>query len=139
MKFNLKFAVLTVASLVTAGTSFAQSNGVVARVPFAFAVGDKVLPAGTYTVSAKSSQVLEIRNHDQGTSAFSLSRPDSRKSGGGGKLVFHKYAGDRYFLSEILCDAAEMNVQLFASKREKRAQVQEAWLHTNSEVLVAAR
>ena len=54
-------ALLAIANLAMAGTSFAQSNGVAAKVPFPFAVGDKVLPAGSYTLQAK----LLARAHDQ--------------------------------------------------------------------------
>ncbi len=41
------------------------------------------------------------------------------KSPNGGKLVFHRY-GSQYFLSEILCDQASMDVQVPASKTERR-------------------
>jgi hypothetical protein len=63
-----------------AGTSLAQSNGVEAKVPFPFAVGDKVLPAGSYTITPKSSQLLVIKNRDRTASALSLFQEDEKKS-----------------------------------------------------------
>jgi hypothetical protein len=137
MKRITAIALLAIANLVMAGTSFAQSYGVAAKIPFPFSVGDKVLPAGSYTIREKSS-LLMIKNRDQSAAALSLFHEDGKKSPNGGKLVFHKYAGE-YFLSEILSDSAEMHVQLPTSKREKRAQLQQARLSTSSETLVAAR
>jgi hypothetical protein len=138
MKRITAIALLAIANLVMAGTSFAQSNGVAAKVPFPFAVGDKVLPAGYYTITPKSSHVLMIRNRDQNAAAVSLVQEDGKRSPNGGKLVFHKYAG-QYFLSEILCDRADMHAQLPTSKREKMVQLQQARLSTTGETLVATR
>jgi hypothetical protein len=131
-------ALFAIANFVMAGTSFAQSNGVAAKVPFSFAVGDKVLPAGSYTLKSKSSHVLMIKNRDQSASALILFHEDGNRSPNGGKLVFHKYGGE-YFLSEVLSDNAGMHAQLPESKREKTVQLQQARLGTSSETLVAAR
>jgi hypothetical protein len=139
MKRITAIALLAIANLAMAGTSLAQSNGVEAKIPFAFAVGNKVLPAGTYTIKPTSPQVILISDRYQTVSAFSLVNQDSTKSPNGGRLVFHKYAG-QYFLSQILCDTANMNLELPASKREKTAQLQQARLGTSGgQTLVAAR
>jgi hypothetical protein len=131
-------ALLAIANLAMAGTSLAQSNGVRAKVPFAFAVGNTVFPAGIYTITSQSSQVIMIKNLDQPVAALSLAHQDGNKSPNGGKLVFHRYAG-QYFLSEILCDTANMNLAIPTSKREKTAQLEQARLGTSGETLVAAR
>ena len=60
MKRITAFALLAMANFALAGTSYAQSNGVRAQVPFAFTVGDKVLPAGNYTIRSETPQVIEI-------------------------------------------------------------------------------
>jgi hypothetical protein len=138
MKRISAIALLAIANFALAGTLFAQSNGVQAKIPFDFTVGNKVLPAGTYTIKSESPQVIIIKNHDHpGNSAFSLVNRSSDKSPDGGKLLFQKY-GTQYFLSEILCDSAEMNLTVPASKREKRAQLQQAGLNISSTTLVAA-
>jgi hypothetical protein len=138
MKRISAIALLAIANLAMAGTALAQSNSVKAKVPFDFTVGDKVLPAGTYTIKPNSSNVIMIRNYDQPIASVSLVHPDGRRSPNDGTLVFHKYGG-RYFLSEIFCDSADMNVELPVSKREKTAQLQQARLGTSSNTLVAAR
>jgi hypothetical protein len=139
MKRITAIALLAIANFALAGTSFAQSNGVEAKVPFAFTVGNTSLPAGTYTIKFDSAQLLMITNNAQHRStALSLYDRDGRKSSNGGQLLFHKY-GSQYFLSEILCDYADMNLKIPDSTKEKKVRLQQAGLVTSSETLVAAR
>ena len=140
MKRTTAITLLAIANLAMAGTSFAQSNGVRATVPFDFTVGSKLLPAGTYTIApaTENKSVIVIRSHDKAFAALSLVHQDDNKSPNEGKLLFHKYGG-QYFLSEILCDRADMNVELPTSKREKRAQLQQATLQSSSQTEVAAQ
>jgi hypothetical protein len=140
MKRTTAIALIAMANFALAGTSFAQSNGVRATVPFDFTVGSRLLPPGTYTIERESrnANVIMIRNHDKPIATLSLVHQDGNKSPNGGKLLFHKYGG-QYFLSEILCDQAGMNVELSPSKTEKRAQLQQATLKPSSETVVAAK
>jgi hypothetical protein len=140
MKRTTAIALIAMANFALAGTSFAQSNGVRATVPFDFTVGTKLLPSGTYTIEKESTNahVIVIESHDKPIAVLSLVNSDSNKSPNGGKLLFHKYGG-QYFLSEILCDRVGMNVELTPSKTEKRAQLQQATLKPDSETVVAAQ
>ena len=138
MKRITAIALLAIANFAMAGTSFAQSNGVRANVPFDFTVGDKLLPAGTYIIKAQSDHVIVIKNHDKPIAALSLVNGADNRSPNGGKLKFHRY-GSQYFLSEILCEQANMNLQVPTSKTEKRTALQEANLRARGETLVAAR
>jgi hypothetical protein len=138
MKRIAAIALFTIASFVTAGKVMAQDHAVRATVPFDFTVGDKLLPSGTYTITSDSANVIMIRNRDKHVAILSLASYESNESRNGGKLVFDKY-GDQYFLHEILCQSAEMNMSLPISKQEKRARVQEAMLNSNSQVFIAAK
>ena len=138
MKRITAVVLVAIANLAMAGTTFAQSNGVRATVPFAFTVGDKLLPSGTYTIQESSSHVIVIRSHDKPISALTLVNHSDHKAANGGKLLFHRY-GDRYFLSEILCDQANLDVQIPFSKAETRTRLQQAALSSSSQVYVAAR
>jgi hypothetical protein len=132
-------ALLAIANFAMAGTSFAQSYEVRAKVPFDFTVGDKSLPAGAYTIGLLPHQMIMIRNQDHPReSALSLVNHASGRTQNGGKLVFQKYGG-QYFLSEILCDSAKINLTVLPSKREKRAQLQQARLNMSGTTLVAAQ
>jgi hypothetical protein len=140
MKRTAAIALIAMANFVLAGTSFAQSNGVRATVPFDFTVGTKLFPPGTYTIQKKSmnANVILIESHDKPIATFYPVNPDGNKSPNGGKLLFHKYS-DQYFLSEILCDQADMDVEIPPSKTEKRAQLQQATLNSSSQTVVAAK
>jgi hypothetical protein len=131
-------ALLAIANFALAGTSFAQSNGVRANVPFDFTVGDKLLPAGTYTIKETSDHLIMVQNHDKPITALVLVNGVSNNSQDGGKLMFHRY-GSQYFLSEILCDQADMDLQVPQSKTEKKTALQEAKLRARTETFVAAR
>jgi hypothetical protein len=139
MKRTTAIALIAMANLALAGTSFAQSNGVRATVPFDFTVGNKLLPSGNYTIKQETSRhMIVIRSHDKPIAALSLVNQDGNKSPNGGKLLFHRYGG-QYFLSEILCDRADLNVEIPRSKTEKRAQLQQATLNSSSQTVVAAQ
>jgi hypothetical protein len=138
MKRITAIVLVAIANFAMAGTSFAQSNGVRATVPFDFTVGNKLLPSGTYTFKEGSSNVILIRSHDKPISALSLVNQSDHKTSNGGKLLFHRYGG-HYFLSEILCDQADLNVQLPLSRAEKKTRLQQAALDSSSQIYVAAR
>jgi hypothetical protein len=138
MKRNTAIALLAIANFAMAGTSIAQSNGVRANVPFDFTVGNKLLPAGTYTIKEQSDHVIVIRNYDKPISMVSLVNGASNRSATGGKLTFHRY-GSQYFLSEILCGQANMNLKVPTSETEQRTALQEARLRARGETFVAAR
>jgi hypothetical protein len=138
MKRITAIALVAIANFAMAGTSFAQSTGVRANVPFDFTVGNKLLPAGTYTIKEQSDHVIVIKNHDKPIAAVSLVNGDGNRSPNGGKLKFHRY-GSQYFLSEILCDQADMNLRVPTSKTEERTALQEANLRARGETFVAAR
>jgi hypothetical protein len=138
MKRITAIALLAIANFAMAGTSFAQSYGVRANVPFDFTVANKLLPAGTYTLVRESTGLVEIRNHDKPVAALTIVTHDGNKSSDGGKLIFHKY-GDQYFLSEILSDWETMNVTVPRSKAETKVQLQQAMVHPTKEVYIATR
>ena len=140
MKRTTAIALIAMANFALAGTSFAQSNGVRATVPFDFTVGSKLLPSGTYTIKPESmnSNVIEIRSHEKPIAVLSLVHQDGNKSPNGGKLLFHKYGG-QYFLSEILSEQAGMNVELSPSKAEKRVRLEQATLNSSSQTVIAAQ
>ncbi|HEY6448680.1 MAG TPA: hypothetical protein VIY53_19650 [Acidobacteriaceae bacterium] len=142
MKRTIATAFFAVASLLTAGSVSAQNRAVQANIPFSFAVGNTVLPAGTYTVSSFSSQtpqMILIRNKDHArlVSIVMTSAGDARYAGDG-YLVFHRY-GERYFLNQVLCPAAAIMADLPNSKREDRARTREASLDQPDRVLLALR
>ena len=129
-------ALFALVSLVTVGSISAQDRAVKATVPFDFTVGNTLLPAGSYTIAAEDTGVIKIRNTDGRIVLLSTTTPDGKEAKTG-ELVFNKY-GDQYFLHEILCTSADMNMAVPASKQENRARVQEASLSHNGQQVYLA-
>jgi hypothetical protein len=136
MKQITALALFSIAGFVSIGQAMAQDHAVQATIPFEFRAGNKVLPAGTYTIATGTDNLIVITNHDQPAVVTVALRDgrDSRKQ----ELVFDKY-GDRYFLREILCQSAGMNLELPPSKVEKATRQQQAFMQGMSQVLIAAR
>ena len=138
MKRITATALFTLAALVTSGGAMAQGRAVRATVPFDFTVGDKLLPAGNYEIWPLSTGFIEIQNRDSRAAMLTATHFDGRESRNGNKLVFHKYR-DEYFLSEILCRSASLNVSLPPAKAEKQARRMQAAMDNPAEIYVAAK
>lgn len=136
MKRITAIAFFALAALV-AGTAVAQDRAVKANVPFDFTVGNTHIPAGSYTISStRTTSIVELRNAAGNVHIFGTGYANGKQSAAS-KLVFDKW-GDRYFLREILCTSAGMNLQLPVSKAEKQAtQVQASVPQDKGEVFVA--
>jgi hypothetical protein len=125
MKRITAIVLFTLSTLGASTAILAQEQVLKVTVPFAFAAGDKVLPADTYTVRPMSGFVL-IQSVDKHFSAITLGSHANNDPTGGSKLIFNRY-GDEYFLRRILCPTtAAMNVDIPTSKREKRVRSNEA-------------
>ena len=109
-------------SLLVALTAvtYAQSDArLVFDLPFDFHVGDKVLPAGEYSVAQVTASGMAIRAQDGSEAAIFLSNALHPKARGDGKgqLVFNRY-GDQYFLSRVWRPAGDGR-ELMQSRRER--------------------
>jgi hypothetical protein len=125
------------AALISMGGARAHAQAAEFKVPFDFAVGSQVFPAGTYQVGYyPTKNAILIRSQDERFHAFiatHLADPSTRD----GEVIFAKY-GNKYFIHEVLCGALSMNVEIPKSTLEKRARIQEAQL-PHSETVAALR
>jgi hypothetical protein len=135
MKRIIAIALFAASSLAAAGNLSAQDHMVKANIPFDFTVNNKVLPAGTYTISSLSPYVVEVRNVKGHIAEFSAVHNDDKRSTTP-VLVFQRY-GNQYFLHEILATNA-LNVAVSPSKREQR-RLQEATLRESNQTLIALK
>jgi hypothetical protein len=137
MKRITAIALFSTATLITLGSALAQAQTVEAKIPFAFVVQNRVLPAGTYRIKSVGANLIEI-----GTGSKSILQTTTYAYANGpesdGKLVFSKY-GDQYFLHEILCAYAPINSTLVPSRLEKLAQIREARLRSTEQALATVR
>jgi hypothetical protein len=124
MKRLTAIMLFTLSTLGASTAVLAQEQVLKVTVPFAFAAGDKVLPADTYTVRPMSGFVL-IESVDKHFSAITLGSHANNDPTGGSKLIFNRY-GDEYFLRRVLCSTSgAMNVNIATSKREQRVRSNE--------------
>jgi len=135
MKRIIAIALFAASSLAAAGNLSAQEHMVKANIPFDFTVSNKVLPAGTYTISSLSPNAVQVRNVNGHVAELSLVQNDDKRSTTP-VLVFQRY-GNQYFLHEILA-ANALNVTVPPSKREQRRQ-QEATLRESNQTLIALK
>ena len=137
MKRMTSIALFALVGSITIGIASAQERAIKADVPFDFTVANKLVPAGTYTISAESYGVIRVQNGDRHVVVLTTTTHDANESKAN-KLVFTKI-GDQYFLREVLCSSAAMNMSVPASKAEKRAREQEASLENSSQVFLALK
>lgn len=96
-------AVLAVVMAFTAASAYGQS--VQKRqsfvVPFEFSVGEKVLPAGEYSVNGET-QVVRIQSKDgkQNATVLPFRTLGSGRTANDVKLAFKRY-NDHYYLSQV--------------------------------------
>ena len=108
-------------SIVAAGECHAQSRPLEVNVPFAFEVGNKTLPAGSYRVEPVPTGAgsIEILCSNNGDVRLPISTMATAPSSGipASALVFHRY-GNRYFLAQIRTGDGHAR-EVFPSKQEK--------------------
>ncbi len=89
--------------MLTVDLASAQSTDPINfRTPFAFVVGDQLLPAGTYTVRVVSpTGTLSFHSDDGNISVLISSVPvQASQTADRFKFIFHRY-GIHYYVSEI--------------------------------------
>jgi len=104
MKFNLsRLMLLAMGALLLGSAAFAQEINVHAKVPFDFMLGDKLYPAGQYSVEnvIQDNHVLRLRNRTSRRAALILYQPASSQAPAERtQLVFHRL-GNTYFLYQV--------------------------------------
>jgi hypothetical protein len=106
-----------VAAPLQAGSIF--NHEMTVTVGFEFAAGDKLLPAGDYTVQVNPDRgIVVLRNEGEKALILLTVRKESRSAPQRGKLVFQRY-GDSLFLTEVWSQNNAIGQSLAPSAREK--------------------
>jgi len=113
MKMQALKGLAVAAFIVMLGASSAKASTPLLRadIPFAFMAGDRMLPAGTYTITEATPGVLQIRNEKLGSDAAFVQAQslEATKPQDSGKLIFNRY-GDTYFLNQVWSDISSYSV-----------------------------
>ena len=115
-----------IAALFMVGLTFGISNRALAQepavkvdVPFDFAVGTHVLPAGTYKIAAHGD-LLAFDNHDTNAELYTIALHRETAADGRSKLTFDHVHG-QYFLRRIESTSAMTSVEFPVSKLEQKS------------------
>ena len=144
MKRNLItiLSVVVMSLLLNATSVYAQSYAK-ANVPFAFNVGAKQLPAGTYEIGvlSQSPNEIMIRNTETTAAALSIARTEGPRDTES-KLVFDRI-GTQYFLTEVWKGFGAGGMIVPTSKQEqelkKELQLAKGPAGGNEKVIVALK
>ena len=98
----LRLTIMTSLALAFAASAQAQTalNYKTFAVPFSFKVGNKVLPAGEYKITA-DNQIIRVQKTDGKETTVTLTqRTRGTNNENNAKLTFRRY-GDQYYLSQV--------------------------------------
>ncbi|HEU4934799.1 MAG TPA: hypothetical protein VFT48_22130 [Pyrinomonadaceae bacterium] len=98
----LRLTIMTALALAFAASAQAQTalNYKTFAVPFSFKVGNKVLPAGEYKITA-DNQIIRVQKTDGKENTVTLTqRTRGTNNENNAKLTFRRY-GDQYYLSQV--------------------------------------
>ena len=139
LKLLIAIIILGGAFAAGANAQTSSSQTLRARVPFAFMVGDKTLPAGVYTVSilnpSSDRKALQIRSENGRVSAIVQTTGVEGTLGGNAKLVFRRY-GQSFFFAKA--QMAGETTSLAASRTRAERATARAMKQTGSGTEVAA-
>jgi hypothetical protein len=108
--------VLVALLAVPAATLYAQPTGTWFKVPFAFTVADKAMPAGEYLVKALYWNVVAFHRSDGNAVLMTIAQSCEPGNVSTPKLVFRHY-GNVYFLAEVQFNAD--SARAFAPGKEE--------------------
>jgi len=126
-KIYTAFGILGLMLMLSILPVMAQHPGTIkAKIPFAFTVGDKTLPAGEYLIKlpiASGIAAITIKSSDGKEAVMALADPV--KSSGNAEelgLIFVKN-GDRNVLFQVFVPGVELGQELLSSRKIAKSQV----------------
>jgi hypothetical protein len=120
-KYLGKLVALALFAVALTGAALAQDSAhtVRANIPFNFYAGDRLLPAGEYTISVSpGNRVVTIIQKATDSGSFLLGHADNISGNGRTVLTFKLVDGEVYALRELR--GPDLGVS-FSAKRSERA------------------
>jgi hypothetical protein len=133
---NMRFVLLSLTVLLMATAAGAQETKVRASVPFDFVVGDRVYPAGEYSLNsmANNNAAIRIDNIREPAASHVISNACASVTlAPKTELVFHRMGGN-YFLYQVWV-AGNLSGREFP---KSRAEVMLAQNHQKPELVIVA-
>jgi len=121
MKLNLsRFLMIQAAAMLLGSTAYAQSVNVRAQVPFNFVLGDKVYPAGEYSIQSlvDYSYSLRISNRKAKVAGMTESYPVSFVNEPRQTALVFTRIGNTYFLYQVRTEVSPQGRQFRRSQMQ---------------------
>lgn len=137
MRALKSFVVMAAVAAVIVPAAAQAADKVRAYIPFEFAAGMEILPAGQYEFENQSApQAMVVGNLDQRARVMVIARAAHAPAAAlvESRVVFNRY-GDRYFLAEFWCASNGQGTRVIKSRQEREASLKAS----AKMVLVAAR
>ena len=138
MKYAMRMLAIVVTMMpLLASAQLGSSDRLVAKVPFQFRAGERLIPAGECAVQRTNmnSRTLVIGNWGAKVGLFANpSIAEVTETSSTNAMVFHKY-GDRYFLTSIKLKGSKAVYRLHESKAEAELRAQN--VPASQEILLA--
>jgi hypothetical protein len=136
MKRTFAIALFALATLAGVHSAAAQTNAVKATVPFAFNVGDKVLPSGTYSLSMPQAGTLLLRSGSQRLMVLVNNYHRNDVHGTRGRLFFTSQGG-QYSLREVQSSISGIHAHVPLANVRQHSYPELATLESPTEIFVA--
>jgi hypothetical protein len=119
-KLMLVVASLLASSILGNGQSiYNLTNRQIASIPFRFAVGNMVLPAGTYTFDINlQKQIVVVQSEDRKAWMFQSNNWEASTPAPHGQVVFGHYDPDLFVLQRLRLDGSTVEARLVPGKIE---------------------
>ena len=121
--FNMLFAIIILATALTAAAHAQTTQRVIANIPFSFTANNKTLPAGKYTITvlnpSSDRKALQIRSMNGRFSAIVLTNGVIGSVSDNSKLVFERY-DDRYFFAQAQMAGDSTSLAALRSNKEHK-------------------
>jgi hypothetical protein len=100
-------------------TRFTMSNTQVAAIPFSFAAGSRMLPAGTYTLQIDGEKQIVMLRGESARPLMLLANPEQlQHAPAHSQLIFQRY-GSRYVLKNVHLKASYEGQSIVPGTLEK--------------------
>ena len=127
----------TVCLMVIATSLVAQTTMLRADIPFSFYVGNKVMPAGQYTVLQLNETATVLQLSDRSASKVFITHSAQRKEAITEPVMVFRHIGDLHFLSQIWNGDGNQGRELAPSKVQ--VQVARKGLPSSDTLILMAR
>jgi hypothetical protein len=119
---SLIVCALTIGSLASTRSAFAQESTALLRVdiPFAFQMAKQTLPAGVYQIDRRANDIIVLHGPDKASRFLMMHQATTLHPADHAAVVFERY-GSKYFLHQVWTGGTTHGLESPKSRAESNA------------------